>query len=74
MADMIKKYEKTAQSTGALMFPQIGIESAPPDLVTWSLASVNKERFSAQTKDVTVAVNIRWEPSFVPSSSDVASD
>ncbi len=59
VAKMIQKYEKTTQETGACMFPQIGIESAPPDLVTWSLASVNASQFSAKTKDVTVTVNIR---------------
>ncbi|PNY29899.1 Ankyrin repeat domain-containing protein 50 [Tolypocladium capitatum] len=34
VARMINKYERVAQETGAIMFPQIGIESAPADLCT----------------------------------------
>ncbi|KAH8889296.1 hypothetical protein GQ53DRAFT_223077 [Thozetella sp. PMI_491] len=63
VAGMIAKYEKTAKSTGAAMFPQIGIESAPPDLVTWSLAAANQSEFKSQTRDVTVAVRISSLPS-----------
>lgn len=54
---MIKKYEKTAQISGALMFPQIGIESAPPDLCTWALAKYVRENVGAQTRDVTVTIH-----------------
>ncbi|OBR14322.1 Saccharopine dehydrogenase [Colletotrichum higginsianum IMI 349063] len=54
---MIKKYEGLAQETGAMMFPQIGIESAPPDLVTWVLAKQVRERLSAQTGAVTVSIH-----------------
>ncbi|KAG0647549.1 trans-acting enoyl reductase [Hyphodiscus hymeniophilus] len=57
VADMIKKYEKTAQASGAIMIPQIGIESAPADLVTWSLVSMIREKFSAPTAEVTVSVH-----------------
>jgi len=60
VARMIKKYEDAAKASGAVMFPQIGIESAPPDLITWSLASALRSRFSAPTRDVTVSLhNIR---------------
>ncbi|KAL2164231.1 hypothetical protein VTH06DRAFT_3447 [Thermothelomyces fergusii] len=55
VARMIKKYEETARRTGALMFPQIGIESAPPDLLTWSLASFIRNEFGSPTADVTVS-------------------
>jgi short subunit dehydrogenase-like uncharacterized protein len=57
VAKMLKKYEATAQKTGALMFPQIGIESAPPDLVTWSIASLIRSKFSSPTKNVTVSIH-----------------
>ncbi|KAL2156366.1 hypothetical protein VTH82DRAFT_1111 [Thermothelomyces myriococcoides] len=57
VAKMIKKYEETARRTGALMFPQIGIESAPPDLLTWSLASFIRNEFGSPTADVTVSVH-----------------
>lgn len=38
--DMIKKHHSTAQSTSAIIIPEIGIESAPSDLLTWSLATL----------------------------------
>ncbi|KAK4252088.1 hypothetical protein C7999DRAFT_27329 [Corynascus novoguineensis] len=64
VAKMIKKYEATAQRTGALMFPQIGIESAPPDLITWSLASFIRSEFSSPIRDVTVSIhNLKSAPS-----------
>lgn len=57
VAAMIKKYEATAKKSGAIMIPQIGIESAPPDLLTWSLVEMIKERFSAPTAEVVVSVH-----------------
>lgn len=54
---MLNKYEDVAKSSGALMFPQIGIESAPPDLITWSLAKTIREKLSAKTGDVTVSIH-----------------
>jgi short subunit dehydrogenase-like uncharacterized protein len=57
VARMIRKYESVAKASGAIMFPQIGVDSAPSDLVTWSLAALNRSQFSAGTKDVTVSVH-----------------
>ena len=57
VADMIKKYEQAAKASGAIMIPQIGIDSAPADLVTWSLVSMIRERFSAPTAEVVVSVH-----------------
>jgi short subunit dehydrogenase-like uncharacterized protein len=57
VAKMLKKYESTAKQTGALMFPQIGIESAPPDLMTWSLASLIRSEYSSPTRDVVVSIH-----------------
>jgi hypothetical protein len=54
---MIRKYEKTAQASGALMFPQIGIESAPADMCTWALAKVLREQLGAKTKDTVVTIH-----------------
>jgi short subunit dehydrogenase-like uncharacterized protein len=34
-AKMIKKYESTAKASGSIMIPQIGLDSAPADVVTW---------------------------------------
>jgi short subunit dehydrogenase-like uncharacterized protein len=61
---MIKKYESTAKATGAIMFPQIGVESAPPDLLTWMLATLLRTNLSAPTGDVTVSVHkLKYEAS-----------
>jgi short subunit dehydrogenase-like uncharacterized protein len=57
VADMIKKYSKTAQANGSIMIPQIGIESAPPDLVTWALVDMIRKRFSAPTGNVVVSIH-----------------
>lgn len=50
---MIKKYEETAKASGAIMIPQVGMESAPADLCTWTLASCLRKELGAKTKDVT---------------------
>ncbi|KAL8359472.1 hypothetical protein RB601_007820 [Gaeumannomyces tritici] len=60
---MIEKYEGTAKSNGALMFPQIGIESAPSDLMAFSLASIIREKLGAQTGTVTLSFNMDAAPS-----------
>ncbi|KAK4123364.1 hypothetical protein N657DRAFT_690976 [Parathielavia appendiculata] len=64
VARMLKKHELAAQASGALLFPQIGIESAPPDLVTWSLASFIRDSYSSPIRDVTVSIhNLKSAPS-----------
>ncbi|KAK1769368.1 Saccharopine dehydrogenase-domain-containing protein [Phialemonium atrogriseum] len=64
VARMIRKYEGAAKASGAIMLPQIGIESAPADLITLSLASALRSKFSAPTRDVTVSMhNISGTPS-----------
>lgn len=64
VAKMLKKHEAAAKASGALMFPQIGIESAPADLVTWSLATFIRSTFSLPTRDVTVSIhNLKSAPS-----------
>lgn len=64
VAEMIKKYERTAKQSGAIMIPQIGVESAPPDVVTWTLVNMIKEKFSAPTAEVVVSVHeINSKPS-----------
>lgn len=49
---MIKKYEAMAKATGAWMFPQSGLESAPSDLLTWALVSTVRSNLSSPTSDV----------------------
>ncbi|KAF4452535.1 hypothetical protein F53441_4647 [Fusarium austroafricanum] len=61
---MIKKYEATAKKTGAILFPQAGVESAPADLITWVMAKAIRTELGSQTKDVTVSLhNISSAPS-----------
>ncbi|KAM0263502.1 hypothetical protein ACHAQJ_001120 [Trichoderma viride] len=54
---MIKKYEKAAKESGAILIPQMGMESAPPDLCTWSLANVLRKQMDAKTKDVVLSLH-----------------
>ncbi|ORY69591.1 Saccharopine dehydrogenase-domain-containing protein [Pseudomassariella vexata] len=61
---MIKIYEAKAKETGAMLFPQSGIESAPSDILTWSLAQLIRSEFSAPVSDVVVAIHeLRSAPS-----------
>jgi short subunit dehydrogenase-like uncharacterized protein len=68
---MLKKYEATAQESGSIMIPQIGVESAPPDLITWSLVNMIKERFSAPTGEVVVSVHEAKSVSLAPRSDNL---
>lgn len=57
VARMIKKYEDTAKKSGAIMLPQAGIESAPPDIVTWAMAQHLWKALDAPTKDAVVTIH-----------------
>jgi len=57
VAEMIKKYEGVAKKTGAIMIPQIGLESAPADLITWMLVKMVREKFKVGTKEVVLSVH-----------------
>ncbi|KAI4094659.1 MAG: hypothetical protein LQ344_002130 [Seirophora lacunosa] len=62
--EMIQKYHDTAKANGAIMIPQIGMESAPSDLLAWSLARVIKEKLSQNTKEVVASIHeIHSQPS-----------
>ncbi|KAF4630834.1 hypothetical protein G7Y89_g7299 [Cudoniella acicularis] len=63
VSSMIKKYERTAKASGSIMIPQIGIDSAPADLVTWSICGMIREKFSAPTAEVIMAVTLDSAPS-----------
>lgn len=56
-ADMIKKYETAAKASGSIMISQIGLESAPADLLAWSVVGMIRDRFSAPTSEVVVSVH-----------------
>ena len=61
--NMIRKYEAAAKASGALMFPQSGIESAPADIAAAEVARVIREQLQAKTGDVTAAVRFKALPS-----------
>ncbi|KAF4121344.1 short-chain dehydrogenase-like protein [Geosmithia morbida] len=64
VARMIEEYEDAAKASGALMFPQMGLDSAPSDLCTWALARHVREKLGAQTRDVTIVFHdIKFTPS-----------
>lgn len=56
VARMINKYEGVAKQSGSMLFPEIGIESAPADIVTWSLAKHNRTHLDAKTGEVVMSV------------------
>ncbi|KAI0480128.1 hypothetical protein GGR56DRAFT_663936 [Xylariaceae sp. FL0804] len=55
---MLNKYQATAKASGACLFPQSGIESAPSDLMTLSMASLIKSELSTPVSDVVVDVHV----------------
>lgn len=55
---MVDKYEAQAQASGALMFGQAAVESAPSDVVTWALAR-EARRAGGALGDVTVVMDIQ---------------
>lgn len=57
VARMIKKYEAAAKRTGAIMFPQTGVESAPPDLATWALTQQVRKDMNARAKEVFISIH-----------------
>ncbi|KAI0024978.1 sporulation protein RMD1 [Xylariomycetidae sp. FL0641] len=61
---MIKRYDAAAKASGACLFPQSGIESAPSDLMTLAMASQIKSDLSTTVGDVVVDIHeLRSAPS-----------
>ena len=54
---MIQKYEATAKQNGTVMIPQSGFDSAPSDLLTWSVAQTIRSQLSAGVTDVVVDIH-----------------
>ncbi|KAF3770152.1 hypothetical protein M406DRAFT_245633 [Cryphonectria parasitica EP155] len=65
VARMIKKYDHVAKQSGSLMFPQIGVESTPADLIAWSLAKhIRVNLGGAKTGETVMSVhNLKSAPS-----------
>ncbi|KAF2456371.1 hypothetical protein BDY21DRAFT_364583 [Lineolata rhizophorae] len=65
LKDMIEKYEETAKSNGAIlqlyfnakMIPQCGIDSAPPDLLTYLLGTYLLQTHSAPLTTSTITAH-----------------
>lgn len=54
---MIKKYETAAKESGSMLFPEIGIESSPADLIAWSVVKHNRTQLNAKTGEVVLSVH-----------------
>lgn len=50
--DIIQKFDKVAKKTGAIMIPQIGVESAPADLLAYGLVQYIRKSFGKPTAEV----------------------
>lgn len=50
--DMIEKFHETAKKNGAIIIPEIGIESAPSDMLAWSLVTLLRQSRSVRTKEI----------------------
>ncbi|KAL8903287.1 MAG: hypothetical protein Q9207_004029 [Kuettlingeria erythrocarpa] len=62
--EMIEKYDAIAKQNGAIIIPEIGLESSPSDLIAWSLATLLREKLSLNTKEVVASVHeMRSQPS-----------
>ena len=55
--EMIQRYHALAKSTGAIMISQIGVESAPSDLITYALASLIRKTCNSPTGEVIATVH-----------------
>ncbi|KAI9665201.1 MAG: hypothetical protein M1831_002211 [Alyxoria varia] len=51
VVQMIEKYHDKARSSGAIIIPQCGLESSPPDILSYALVK-QLSRHSLHTKDV----------------------
>lgn len=54
---MTKTYQDVAEKSGACIFPQIGIESTPADICTYSLVRLLREELGTKTADVTISLH-----------------
>ena len=62
--EVIEKYHEIAKANHAIVIPEIGIESAPSDLLAFALVTLIRTELSTGTKEVTASVHdIRGTPS-----------
>ncbi|KAK4692370.1 hypothetical protein P7C71_g4819, partial [Lecanoromycetidae sp. Uapishka_2] len=55
--EMIKKYHETAKANHAIIIPEIGIESAPSDILAFVLTQLIRKELSVGTKEVVASVH-----------------
>ncbi|KAL8793736.1 MAG: hypothetical protein Q9195_003677 [Heterodermia aff. obscurata] len=61
---IIENYHNLASVNGAIIIPEIGLESAPSDLLAWSLATYLKRTLTCDTAEVVCTVHeVRSRPS-----------
>lgn len=64
VGEMVKKYHDKAKSTGAIIIPQSGVESAPADLMAYLLAQQVSSSTSAHTAEIVFSLhNLKGAPS-----------
>ncbi|KAG8531534.1 uncharacterized protein KY384_003163 [Bacidia gigantensis] len=51
--DIIRKYHETAKQNHAIIIPMIGIESAPPDLLSFALVTLIRSQYSTGVREIT---------------------
>ncbi|KAL8891248.1 MAG: hypothetical protein Q9205_002218 [Flavoplaca limonia] len=62
--EMIQKHHDTAKESGAIIIPEIGLESAPSDLLAWTLATLIRKELSLNTREVIASVHqVNSQPS-----------
>ncbi len=60
---MAYRYGAAAKASGAMMFPQTGVDSAPSDLTVWEVTRLIRTEFGAPTRDVTAGNTFKATPS-----------
>ena len=55
--EMIEKYHELAEASHAIIIPEIGIESAPSDLLAFALVNVIRKELSVGTREVITSVH-----------------
>ncbi|ETI27118.1 hypothetical protein G647_09800 [Cladophialophora carrionii CBS 160.54] len=55
--DIIVKYEETAKKTGAIIIPEVGVESAPSDLVAYIATRLIRKVWDCGVMDVVASVH-----------------
>ena len=55
--EMIEQFHETARKNNAIIIPEIGVESAPSDMLAWALATLFREKLSVATKEIITSLH-----------------